>query len=34
MNMVDGPLMLKRSSLGGGIKMAQDYGRQVAAKLE
>lgn len=34
MNMVDGPLMLKRSSLGGGIKMAQDYGRQVAAQLE
>ncbi|MBS0014723.1 MAG: FprA family A-type flavoprotein [Desulfobacterales bacterium] len=34
MNMVEGPLMLKKSSLGGGIKMAQDYGRQVAARLE
>ncbi len=34
MNMVDGPLRLKSSSLGGGIKMAQDYGREVARKLE
>lgn len=33
MDMVDNPLMLKNSSLGGGIKMAQDYGRQIAAKL-
>ena len=34
MDMVDAPLMLKKSSLGGGIKMAQDYGRQLAAKLQ
>jgi flavorubredoxin len=34
MDMVDAPLMLKKSSLGGGLKMAQDYGRQLAAKLE
>jgi flavorubredoxin len=34
MDMVDVPLMLKKSSLGGGIKMAQDYGRQLAARLE
>ncbi len=33
MNMVGAPLMLKNSSLGGGIKMAQDYGREIAAKL-
>jgi flavorubredoxin len=33
MNMVGGPLMLKASSLGGGIQMAQDYGREVAKKL-
>ena len=34
MDMVEGPLMLKNTSLGGGIKMAQDYGRQVAGKLQ
>ena len=34
MNMVGGALMLKNSTLGGGIKMAQDYGREIAAKLE
>lgn len=33
MTMVSGPLRLKTSSLGGGIQMAQDYGRQVAAKI-
>ena len=33
MNMVSGPLMLKASTLGGGMKMAQDYGREIAAKL-
>lgn len=33
MDMVDAPLLLKKSSLGGGIKMAQDYGRQLGAKL-
>lgn len=34
MDMVSGPLRLKKSSLGGGIQMAQDYGRQIAAKLD
>jgi NAD(P)H dehydrogenase (quinone) len=33
MDMVSGPLMLKNSSLGGGLKMAQDYGREIAGKL-
>ena len=33
MNMVSGPLRLKSSSLGGGISMAQEYGRDIAAKL-
>lgn len=33
MNMVGEPLMLKNSSLGGGIKMAQDYGREIAGKV-
>ena len=33
MNMISGPLKLKSSSLGGGIQMAQDYGREVAEKL-
>jgi flavorubredoxin len=33
MNMVGGALMLKASSLGGGIQMAQDYGREIAEKL-
>ncbi len=33
MNMVSGPLRLKSASLGGGIKMAQDYGREIAEKL-
>lgn len=33
MNMVSDPLRLKSSSLGGGIKMAQDYGREIAKKL-
>ncbi|MBW1711732.1 MAG: FprA family A-type flavoprotein [Deltaproteobacteria bacterium] len=33
MDMVSGPLMLKSASLGGGLQMAQDYGRQVAKKL-
>jgi len=33
MNMVNDPLMLKSSSLGGGIKMAQDYGRRIGEKL-
>ncbi len=33
MDMADGPLRLKSVNLGGGPKMAQDYGRQVAKKL-
>ena len=34
MNVVSGPLMLKSSTLQGGMKMAQDYGREVAKKIE
>lgn len=34
MKMVAGPLMLKSATLGGGLQMAHDYGRQVAAKLQ
>ena len=33
MNMVSTPLRLKSSSLGGGITMAQDYGKEIASKL-
>lgn len=33
MDMVSGPLRLKSSMLGGGIQMAQDYGREIARKL-
>lgn len=33
MDMVNGPLMLKSSTLQGGMKMAQDYGREIAAKI-
>jgi len=33
MEMVSGPLRLKSSSLGGGVTMAQDYGREIAKKL-
>ena len=33
MKMVGGPLQLKSASLGGGTKMAQDYGRQIAKSL-
>lgn len=33
MNMVADCLRLKSSSLGGGVKMAQEYGRQLAQKL-
>lgn len=32
MNMVGEPLRLKSADLGGGIKMAQDYGREIARK--
>ena len=33
MNMVGAALRLKSASLGGGTKMAQDYGREVGQKL-
>jgi len=33
MEMAGGPLMLKSSELGGGMNMAQDYGREIAGKL-
>ena len=33
MNMTGAPLRLKTSSLGGGIQMAQDYGRDIAKLL-
>ncbi len=33
MNMVSAPLRLKSSDLGGGIKMAQDYGKEIADKI-
>lgn len=33
MDMVKEPLMLKSSTLGGGIQMAQEYGREIAKKL-
>lgn len=33
MDMVSDPLRLKSSSLGGGLQMAQNYGREVARKL-
>jgi flavorubredoxin len=33
MKMVGGPLQLKSAALGGGTKMAQDYGRQIAKSL-
>jgi flavorubredoxin len=33
MKMVGGPLMLKSSRLEGGMRMAQDYGREVAGLL-
>jgi flavorubredoxin len=33
MQMVSGPLRLKTASLGGGNKMAQDYGKEIGKKL-
>ncbi len=33
MDMVSGPLMLKSAELGGGIQMAQEYGREIAQKM-
>ena len=34
MDMLGDTLRLKSSTLGGGIQMAQDYGREIAKKLE
>jgi len=34
MKMVSGPLMLKTGSVQGGIKVAQDYGKELAAGAE
>lgn len=34
MNMVSEPLRLKSSSLGGGLQMAQEYGKKIAEKLQ
>ena len=34
MEMVSVPLMLKTVAVEGGIKVAQDYGRELAAKLD
>ena len=33
MDMVSGPLRLKSASLGGGVQMAQDYGREIGKKI-
>jgi flavorubredoxin len=33
MDMVGGPLRLKSTYIGGGITMAQDYGKEIAKKL-
>jgi flavorubredoxin len=33
MDMVSGPLRLKSSNLGGGVKAAQDYGREIGKKI-
>jgi flavorubredoxin len=33
MTMVSVPLQLKSANLGGGMAMAQDYGREIAEKL-
>jgi NAD(P)H dehydrogenase (quinone) len=33
MNTANGPLHLKSASLGGGVQMAQDYGKQIGKKL-
>ncbi len=34
MNMTKGPMMLKSTSFEGGMRMAQDYGREIAALLK
>ena len=33
MNMADSPLRLKSASLGGGVQMAQSYGKEIAKKI-
>ena len=33
MDMVKAPMLLKSASLGGGVQMAHDYGREIAEKL-
>ncbi len=33
MKMISAPLRLKSSALGGGVEMAQDYGREIADKM-
>jgi flavorubredoxin len=33
MDMASDPLMLKSASLGGGVRMAQDYGKKIGEKL-
>jgi len=33
MDMVSGPLLLKSAGLGGGTRMAQDYGRKIGEKI-
>jgi len=32
--MVSGPLRLKSASLGGGVQMAQEYGKEIAKKIK
>ncbi len=34
MNMVTGALRLKSADLGGGVQMAQDYGREIGKKMD
>ncbi len=33
MDMAKGPLLLKSASLGGGVQMAQEYGKEIGSKL-
>ncbi len=33
MKMVSGPLRLKSASLGGGVQMAQDYGKEIIKNI-
>jgi len=34
MDMASGPLRLKSSDMGGGMRMAQDYGREIAKRIQ